>query len=144
MEMQGRIAEGIEWLQSREADWAPDNMFAPHNWWHLALFNIDLGNFDRALELFDQKLMGPQSDMILVLLDATALLWRLRLEGAEIGDRFEQVADIWTPSSKRLDFYAFNDVHAMMSFAATGRSNEIAACGVRCEMRRKVMKAMDR
>ena len=51
----GRIAEGIEWLQSRESDWAPDNMFAPHNWWHLALFNMDLGNFDTALDLFDQS-----------------------------------------------------------------------------------------
>ena len=127
MEMQGRIGEGIEWLQSRESDWAPDNMFAPHNWWHLALFNIDLGNFDAALNLFDQKLMGPQSDMILVLVDATALLWRLRLEGVDVGDRFERVADIWKAKLEdEAGYYAFNDVHAMMSFAATGRTGEIA------------------
>jgi tetratricopeptide (TPR) repeat protein len=117
MEMQGRIAEGIEWLQSRESDWAPDNMFAPHNWWHLALFNMDLGDFDTALDLFDQKLMGPQTDMILVLLDATALLWRLRLEGVDVGDRFERVADVWAAKLEaEAGFYAFNDVHAMMSF----------------------------
>ena len=127
MEMQGRIAEGIEWLQSRESDWAPDNMFAPHNWWHLALFNMDLGNFDTALDLFDQKLMGPQTDMILVLLDATALLWRLRLEGVDVGDRFERVADVWAAKLEaEAGFYAFNDVHAMMSFAATGRTDEVA------------------
>ena len=127
MEMQGRVAEGIEWLQSRESDWAPDNMFAPHNWWHLALFNIDLGQFDAALNLFDQKLMGPQSDMILVLLDATALLWRLRLEGVDVGDRFERVADIWKAKLEdEAGYYAFNDVHAMMSFAAAGRTGEIA------------------
>jgi tetratricopeptide (TPR) repeat protein len=127
MEMQGRIAEGIEWLQSRESDWAPDNMFAPHNWWHLALFNMDLGNFDTALDLFDQKLMGPQTDMMLVLLDATALLWRLRLEGVDVGDRFERVADVWAAKLEaEAGFYAFNDVHAMMSFAATGRTDEVA------------------
>ena len=127
MEMQGRIAEGIEWLQSRESDWAPDNMFAPHNWWHLALFNMDLGNFDTALDLFDQKLMGPQTDMILVLLDATALLWRLRLEGVDVGDRFKRVADAWAAKLEaEAGFYAFNDVHAMMSFAATGRTDEVA------------------
>ena len=127
MEMQGRIAEGIEWLQSRESDWAPDNMFAPHNWWHLALFNMDLGDFDTALDLFDQKLMGPQTDMILVLLDATALLWRLRLEGVDVGDRFERVADVWAAKLEaEAGFYAFNDVHAMMSFAATGRTDEVA------------------
>ena len=126
MEMQGRIDEGIEWLQSRESDWAPDNMFAPHNWWHLALFNMDLGKFDTALDLFDQKLMGPQSDMILVLLDATALLWRLQLEGVEVDDRFERVADLWKAKLEdEAGYYAFNDVHAMMSFAATGRTGEI-------------------
>ena len=31
MEMQGRIDEGIEWLVSREEDWAPENSFAFHN-----------------------------------------------------------------------------------------------------------------
>ncbi len=127
MEMQGRIADGIEWLTSREADWAPDNMFAPHNWWHLALFNMDLGNFDAALDLFDQKLMTAQSDMILVLLDATALLWRLQLEGVDVGDRFERVADIWKGRlEEEAGFYAFNDVHALMSFASTGRTDEVA------------------
>lgn len=127
MEMQGRIAEGIEWLQSREADWAPDNMFAPHNWWHLALFNMDLGRFDTALDLFDQKLMGPQTDMMLVLLDATALLWRLQLEGVDVGDRFERVAGIWAAKlEEEAGYYAFNDAHAMMSFAATNRTGDVA------------------
>ena len=126
MEMQGRITEGIEWLQSREGDWAPDSPFAPHNWWHLALFRMDRGEFDAALSLFDQKVM-PQSDMMLVLIDATALLWRLQLEGANVGDRFERVADVWQAKLKEeAGFYAFNDAHAAMSFAATGRGKEIA------------------
>jgi tetratricopeptide (TPR) repeat protein len=127
MEMQGRSRDGIDWLTSREADWAPDNMFAPHNWWHLALFRIDRGDFDGALELFDAKLIGPQADMILVLIDASALLWRLQLEGVDVGDRFERVADLWQGKLEAEGgFYAFNDVHALMSFAATGRSPAIA------------------
>ena len=51
-----------------------------------------------------------------------ALLWRLQLEGVDVGDRFERVADDW---EARLDseagFYAFNDVHAAMAFAHAGR-----------------------
>ena len=126
MEMQGRIDEGIEWLTSRENDWAPENMFAPHNWWHLALFYLDRGDHAAALALYDQKLDGPQADMILVLLDATALLWRLRLDGADIGDRFEKVADLWQGKLEfEPGFYAFNDLHAMMSFAATSRAPAI-------------------
>ena len=71
--------------------------------------------------------MGPQTDMILVLLDATALLWRLRLEGVDVGDRFERVADVWAAKLEaEAGLYAFNDVHAMMSFAATGRTDEVA------------------
>jgi tetratricopeptide (TPR) repeat protein len=124
MEMQGRIDEGIGWLTSREADWAtPDNAFAPHNWWHLALFHMDRGAFDAALDLYDRKIDGPQADVVLVLIDCTALLWRLQLEGVNVGDRFERVTDRW--HGKALDergFYAFNDLHAMMSFAATGRA----------------------
>lgn len=127
MEMQGRIDEGIDWLTSRSADWSPahgSNMFAPHNWWHLALFHLDRGEFDRVLELFDARLMGPQSDMTLVLIDCTAMLWRLRLEGVAVGDRFERVADLWQARMEgERGFYAFNDVHAMLSFAATGRKD---------------------
>ncbi|MEF8700218.1 MAG: tetratricopeptide repeat protein [Candidatus Accumulibacter sp. UW26] len=141
MEMQGRIDEGVDWLGSREADWAaPDNLFAPHNWWHLALFYIDRGEHAAALDLFDRKLAGPQADMILVLIDCTALLWRLLLEGVEVGDRFVAVAQRW---EDKLDieqgFYAFNDVHAMMSFAATGRRPAIER--LLADMRRTALQA---
>ena len=54
MEMQGRIDEGIAWLTSRERDWAPDNGFAFHNFWHLALFRLDGGDVAGALDLFDR------------------------------------------------------------------------------------------
>ena len=123
MEMQGRIDEGIAWLTSREGDWAPaDNAFAPHNWWHLALFHLDRGEYDAVLALYDRHLDGPQTDMLLVLIDCTAMLWRLQLEGVDVGDRFERVADLWQAKADlEQAHYAFNDAHAVMSFAATGR-----------------------
>ena len=122
MEMQGRIDEGIAFLTSREADWAPDNAFAFHNFWHLALYYLDGARHDQALALFDRHIHPEPASYLLSLVDATALLWRLRLEGASVGDRFDRVADDW---EARLDneagFYAFNDAHAAMAFAATGR-----------------------
>ncbi len=45
MEMQGRIDEGIHWLVDRERDWAPDNGFAFHNYWHLALLYLDQARY---------------------------------------------------------------------------------------------------
>ena len=123
MEMQGRIDEGIAWLESREQVWAPDNGFAFHNWWHLALFYLDKGNVDRVLHLYDTAIQPEPAVFALGLVDATALLWRLKLEGVDVGDRWEGVASNW---EQRLEIerghYPFNDLHAMLSFAATGRA----------------------
>jgi tetratricopeptide (TPR) repeat protein len=127
MEMQGRIDEGITWLESREGDWAPDNGFAFHNYWHLALYYLDRERYDRALALYDTRVHPEPPATALQLLDATALLWRLSLEGVDLGGRANVVADNW---AKRLDvergFYAFNDLHAMMAFVLAGRAEEAA------------------
>lgn len=120
MEMQGRTEEGAEWLASRTADWAPGNMLAYHNWWHLALHHLDEGAFDRVLGIYDTGIRPAPSTVAMELVDASAMLWRLRLRGADVGPRFEEVADAWEGFADD-GWYAFNDVHAMMAFAATGR-----------------------
>jgi tetratricopeptide (TPR) repeat protein len=122
MEMQGRIDEGIAWLETRQDDWAPGNAFAFHNWWHLALFHMDAARYDRALALYDAAIHPEPAQFVLPLVDATALLWRLHLEGVDAGARFQTVADEWQARQERdHGFYAFNDFHAMLAFAATGR-----------------------
>lgn len=128
MEMQGRIDDGIEWLTSRQGDWAPDNGFAFHNWWHLALFYLDSARYADALALYDQYIHGAEApDPALQLVDATALLWRLYLEGVELGDRADRVADNWVARlATERGFYVFNDLHAMMAFAMTRRETEAA------------------
>jgi len=126
-EMRGRVDDGIRFLESREADWAPHNGFAFHNFWHLALFNLEHGNTARVLELYDQRVYPEPSDIALQMVDASSLLWRLYLRGVDVGQRFERVADVWqTKLDGERGFYAFNDVHAMMAFAATGRHDLVA------------------
>jgi tetratricopeptide (TPR) repeat protein len=122
MEMQGRIDEGKSWLESRQGDWAPDNGFAFHNWWHLALFHMDGADYERALALYDAAVHPQPAQYVLPLVDATALLWRLQLEGVDVGRRFEVVADEWQARQENdHSFYAFDNVHAMLAYAATGR-----------------------
>jgi tetratricopeptide (TPR) repeat protein len=127
MEMQGRIDEGIAWLESREPDWAPDNGFAFHNYWHLALYYLDRQRYAEALALYDTRVHTAPPDFALHLVDATALLWRLHLEGVDLGRRAEVVSDNW---AHRLEgergFYAFNDMHAMIGFTMAGRDGEAA------------------
>jgi tetratricopeptide (TPR) repeat protein len=120
MEMQGRLGDGVNWLTSRTNDWAPDNGFAFHNWWHLALYHLDLGQHARVLELYDTAIRPKPSELPLEMLDAAALLWRLHLRGVEVGNRWSELASAW---EKRVEdaYYVFNDMHAMMAFVAGGR-----------------------
>ncbi len=123
MEMESRLADGIDWLTSRTDDWAPDNMFAFHNWWHLALYHLDLEQHDRVLELYDTAIRPKPSSVALEMLDAAALLWRLRLRGVDVGARWAELADAYAPMAEDAH-YAFNDAHAMMAFTGAGRATE--------------------
>jgi tetratricopeptide (TPR) repeat protein len=122
MEMQGRVEEGITWLESRQGDWAPDNGFAYHNWWHLALYYLDQEHYPQVLRLLDEQIYPASSQYSLQLVDASALLWRLHLLGVDSGPRAQRVADDW---AGKLDgergFYAFNDCHAMLALVLSGR-----------------------
>lgn len=120
MEMQGRAQDGIAWMNGRENDWAADSFFAVHNWWHLALFHLELDQAERVLELYDGPVRGARSRVVLDLVDASALLWRLHLRGIDTGGRWSELADAWEPLAVD-GFYAFNDAHAMMAFVAGDR-----------------------
>ncbi|MCK6453352.1 MAG: tetratricopeptide repeat protein [Alphaproteobacteria bacterium] len=123
MEMQGRLADGIEWLGSRAPDWSHDNGFAFHNWWHLALYRLDLGQVERVLELYDTAIRPKRSDVVLEMIDAAAMLWRLHLRGIELKQRWDELAESWAPRAGEA-YYAFNDAHAMMTLVASGRERE--------------------
>jgi tetratricopeptide (TPR) repeat protein len=120
LEMQGRIAEGIAWLEGREADWAPDNGLAYHNWWHLALHYLDLGEHAKVLEVYDTKIRPVQNPVSLEMVDASAMLWRLTLRGVDVGARWVPLAETWA-SMGGGGYYAFNDVHATFAFVGAGR-----------------------
>lgn len=120
MEMTGRQSDGINWLESRQNNWAYEgNFFAIHNWWHLALYYLDLGRYDRVLALYDGPIRSDKSNSILDLVDASSLLWRLHLLGQDFGSkRWMEVADCWMTYANH-GIYAFNDLHVMMALAAT-------------------------
>ena len=129
MEMQGRLGDGVDWLTTRRAEWEAADILSVHNGWHLALFHLDLGHDDEVLRLYDGPVRGGRSDLVIDKLDASALLWRLRLFGIDAGGRWEELAEAWAPLAEDAH-YAFNDAHAMMAFAATGR-DEVADAQLR-------------
>jgi tetratricopeptide (TPR) repeat protein len=119
-EMQGRFEEGAQWLSSREQDWAPDNGFAFHNWWHLALFHLERLDTQAALRILDDH-VAPGAEMALQHVDVAALLWRLSLMDVDVGDRWSRLAPSWPLASPAAGFYSFNDLHAVLTHVGAGR-----------------------
>jgi hypothetical protein len=125
MEMQGRAEDGIGWMIAREPYWSgDDNAFKVHNWWHRALFHLDLGLNDEALALYDGPVRESRSIVALDLVDASALLWRMNLSGIEVGDRWLELADSWIQHADGKT-YPFNDWHAVMAFLGADRTAEV-------------------
>ncbi|MEQ9332319.1 tetratricopeptide repeat protein [Thalassobaculum sp.] len=124
LEMQARQPEAIAFMEAGAGRWGrPGNAFAFHNWWHTALYNLDQGRIDRALEIYDTCIRPAPSEMQLELVDAVAFLWRLHLRGIDVGDRWTGIAEIYARTGEE-GFYVFNDMHAMMAYAATGRHGD--------------------
>ena len=72
------------------------------------------------LALVDAQLLGPASPLVLNMIDASQMLWRLQLRGIDVGDRWAALADRWAPQIEAGN-YAFNDLHAMLAFVGAGR-----------------------
>jgi hypothetical protein len=107
-------------MRANPEAWATDSFFAVHNWWHLALYHLDRGDIDEVLALYDGPVRGGASGIVMELIDATAMLWRLHLAGADMADRWDPVADRWQEVGGA-GTYAFNDWHAAMAFAGANR-----------------------
>ncbi len=121
-EMQGRIHDGIEWLNATSANWA-DSALAFHNWWHLALHQLELGDIPAALDVYDRLVHPKSTAVVLELIDASQLLARIALRGGTVGSRWQALADCWAQTAEG-GFYVFNDLHALLAYAFAGREQD--------------------
>jgi hypothetical protein len=124
MEMQTRCQDGIAWMRLNPEAWSTNSFFQVHNWWHLSLYHLELEQFDEVLALYDGPVYGDASGVVLDMIDASALLWRLHLLGIDCGERWQPLAENWQPIACS-GTYAFNDVHAAMAFAGAGHIGRI-------------------
>ncbi|MCI0429700.1 MAG: tetratricopeptide repeat protein [Rhodospirillales bacterium] len=117
-EMEARPQEGISWLRGLQP-WWQTSFGAMHQWWHLALFQLDLGREDEAVAVYDEQMRLTCCSSLFDLVDATALLWRLQLCGVDVGERWRELAE---PCLAYVGehFLAFNDAHIMMAAAQPG------------------------
>ncbi|OGT59473.1 MAG: peptidylprolyl isomerase, partial [Gammaproteobacteria bacterium RIFCSPHIGHO2_12_FULL_63_22] len=119
-EMRNQPREGIAWLQPTSDIWSQGSFLGTHNWWHLTLCHLELDDHAQVLKLYDQAIGGTGSAVVMDMIDASAMLWRLHLRGVDVGSRWQDLADRWAPFA-RAGNYAFNDFHAMMAFVGADR-----------------------
>ncbi|HEX2554349.1 MAG TPA: tetratricopeptide repeat protein [Microvirga sp.] len=118
-EMQGRVDEGIAWIEGHRPVWAVCNNFSFHMAWHLALFHLERGEHERVLSLYDTEVRPAPTDDFRDMANAVSLLWRLRQEGVEVGDRWEELRAV--ASRRRTDTtLAFACLHYLVALVAGG------------------------
>ncbi len=123
LEMMGRVDEGLEFLGERRDDWMIGNFLNVHNAWHNALFLLEQENYAGALKIYDSIIHNQDStNLAMEMLDASALLWRLHLDGVDVGDRWQKLANGWATKDSE-PWYTFNDIHALLAFVASDRMN---------------------
>lgn len=89
----GQVEEGTAFLESVSDTWNGLNSFMyTHNWWHLAVFYLSRGDNRRVLDIYDRHVWGIAKDYSQDQIGAVQLLTRLELAGADVGNRWHDLA----------------------------------------------------
>lgn len=115
-ETQNRHADAMALLEAKKPFWRKQNLLNAHIWWHLALRQIEIGDYAAAINVFDTHLRDVSASNRFRLTDGTSLLWRLELAGVDVGDRWAVMADKWAVNAT-LHTNAFLDMHAALAFS---------------------------
>ena len=118
---EGRLSEGLAFMQGVSDTWTELNSFmVTHNWWHVALFLIELGRDAEALALYDERVWGVIKEYSQDQIGAVSLLARFELAGIGVGDRWQDVGEHLT---RRLGDHVlpFLDLQYLYGLARAGR-----------------------
>jgi tetratricopeptide (TPR) repeat protein len=123
----GETAAGVEFLTEWLGDYDPAAQLHCHLNWHLALFELDLGDPERALARYEAAMRPAvaQCAPMATLADVASLLWRCSLYA--VGSRQLPWEDVVEFAERRFPRagLAFADLHAVMAEAATQASAEL-------------------
>jgi hypothetical protein len=91
---QGRLAEGHAFLQDVSPTWTDLNSFmVTHNWWHQALFALELDRPDDVLGIYDRRVWAEVKEYSQDQINAVSLLARAELAGIDVGTRWQDVGE---------------------------------------------------
>lgn len=127
LEMQGRRAEGIAWINGLLPNFEGGNNLKHHIFWHQAMFHIERREHNEVLRLYDTGFRDMESPITLMQPDlyidcqnAASMLFRLERQGVDVGHRWEELGE---KAEARIGdcLSAFTLPHWMMALCATGR-----------------------
>jgi hypothetical protein len=117
-----RLTDGIHFLQSAAPSWQDRGVFIrEHNWWHLAQFYLDRGEYGHALDIHDLELWGAWPEFPQEQIGAISSLWRLELNGAAVNSRWASIAAKVAERAPE-HLLPFQDIHFVYALARAGRS----------------------
>lgn len=126
LEMQGRLEEGIAWMESLSDTWENCNsMLYTHNWWHIALYYLEKEEYEKVLSLYDTYVWGRAwKDSSKDPIGAISLLLRLELRGVDVGNRWQELAPYLT---ERIHEHAlpFQDLHYIYALSRVGKTEQV-------------------
>jgi len=144
LEARGKMLEGVAFLQSMTDTWESCNSFMyTHNWWHLALFLIDLDRTDEALGLYDRRVWGVWKEFCEDQINAVSLLARLELRGVDVGERWADVALYLKPRLHE-HFSPFLDLQYLYGLARAGEHSAVTEMLASLEERAENARAFER
>ncbi|XP_072857003.2 tetratricopeptide repeat protein 38 isoform X2 [Pogona vitticeps] len=115
-EMKADLKSGLAFMKQTENNWKDSDMLACHNYWHWALYFIEKGDYEAALTVYDTHI-APRCQMsgtMLDVVDNCSMLYRLQLEGVNVGNRWKEVSKL-SKKHSRDHILIFNDAHCLMA-----------------------------
>jgi len=126
LEARGEPATGLEFLAPLSGTWDRCSSFMyTHNWWHTALFRLDMDSAAASLALFDERVWGVRKTYVQDQVNAVSLVSRLELRGVDVGDRWADVAAYVRPRIHDRQ-NAFLDLHYVYALARASEDEAVA------------------
>lgn len=121
---QGEQQAGINFLKQFDTTWSDRNAIREHLWWHEALLWWELGDYKKALQLYDYQFARNITPFYLDVQNSASMLWRLESVGIDVGNRWAHISDA---AIKRIDYryLPWTDVHVAMTLGRTRNNNEL-------------------
>jgi len=124
METQGRTEEGVRFAADIGETWDDRGIFIRHhNWWHVALFEMDREDYAAALKVFDRHLWGVWPEFAQEQIGAISSLVRLEIRGVDVGTRWQPI--VQKVRERELEHVQpFHDLHYVYALARAGEPAE--------------------